>query len=51
VPAAVAGGLYYGLAGLGHLLRGEGNLKERAALWTDLWAFAVLAAFVVSRFV
>ncbi|HVZ04633.1 hypothetical protein [Hyphomicrobium sp.] len=48
VPAAIVTGLYYGLAGLGHLFR-EGNIKERVALWTDLWAFAILAIFVIHQ--
>jgi hypothetical protein len=48
IPAAIVGGLYYGLAGLGHLFR-HGNLKERVALWTDLGMFVILAIFVASR--
>jgi hypothetical protein len=48
VPAAIAGGIYYGLAGLGHLFR-QGNLQERVALWSDLAIFALLAVFAVSR--
>jgi hypothetical protein len=48
VPAAIVGGLYYGLAGLGHLFR-KGNLKEQFALWSDLAIFALLAVFVISR--
>ena len=39
VPAAIAGGLYYGLAGLGHLFRPNRNLKEQAALVSDLAIF------------
>lgn len=48
VPAAIVGGLYYGFAGLGHVLR-RGNLKERFALWSDLAISALLAVFVLSR--
>lgn len=48
VPAAIVGGLYYGLAGLGHIIR-QGNFKERFALWSDLAIFALLAVFVVNR--
>lgn len=48
VPAAIVSGLYYGLAGLGHLIR-QGNFKERFALWSDIAIFALLAVFVVSR--
>jgi hypothetical protein len=49
VPAALAGGLYYGLAGVGHVLRKTRNLKEQIALVSDLAIFALLAVFVVSR--
>lgn len=49
VPAAIVGGLYYGLAGLGHVVRGHRNLAGQAALVTDLFAFVVLAVFVVAR--
>jgi hypothetical protein len=48
VPAALAGGLYYGLAGAGHLLKKDRNAKEQLAMVTDFFAFAVLAAFVIS---
>ena len=48
VPAAIVGGLYYGLAGLGHVLR-CGNLKEQVALWSDLAIFLLLSVFVASR--
>jgi uncharacterized protein DUF6790 len=49
VPAAIVGGLYYGLAGLGHLLRKTRNFKEQTALVSDLAIFVLLAAFVASR--
>lgn len=49
VPAAIVGGLYYGLAGLGHGVKGERNAKENIALATDFFAFAVLAVFVALR--
>jgi hypothetical protein len=49
VPAAIAGGLYYGLAGIGHVFRGDRNFNEETALVTDLMIFVVLAVFVVSR--
>jgi hypothetical protein len=47
VPSAIVGGLYYGLAGLGHLIKGERNAKENIAMVTDFFAFVVLAIFVV----
>jgi len=49
VPAAIVGGLYYGLAGFGHLFRGERNAKETIAMLTDFLASIVLAIFVVMR--
>jgi hypothetical protein len=49
VPAAIVGGLYYGLAGIGHLVRGHRNFAGQAALISDFCMFAVLAAFVGSR--
>ena len=49
VPAALAGGLYYGLAGLGHIARGKRNAIENAALVSDVLAFLLLAAVVVSH--
>ena len=49
VPAAIAGGLYYGLGGLGHLFRPGRNFKEQTALVSDLAIFVLLAVFVTSR--
>jgi hypothetical protein len=49
VPAAIVGGLYYGLAGLGHVVRGGKNFAGYTALVSDLLIFAVLAVFVCSR--
>ncbi len=48
VPAAIVSGLYYGLAGVGHLVR-ERNAKEEIALWSDVAIFLLLAAFVANR--
>lgn len=45
MPAAAAGGLYYGLAGLGHHARGGGNFLERTAMISDYLIFALLAVF------
>jgi hypothetical protein len=47
VPAAIVGGLYYGLAGLGHLWREERNLNETVALISDGFAFLVLLVVVI----
>jgi uncharacterized protein DUF6790 len=49
LPASIAGGLYYGLAGIGHALRKERNVKEQVALVSDLLIFVLLAAFVATR--
>jgi hypothetical protein len=49
LPAAIAGGLFYGLAGLGHIARKDKTAKEWIALASDFFIFLVLAAFVVSR--
>ena len=49
VPASIVGGLYYGLAGAGHVFRGSKNFNEQTALVTDLLMFAVLGVFAVSR--
>lgn len=47
VPAAIVGGLYYGLAGIGHLPSKNKNAKEYIAMITDAFVFLVLAVFVV----
>lgn len=47
-PAALVGGLYYGLAGIGHLLRKARNSKEQVALVSDLLIFLLLAVFVAT---
>jgi hypothetical protein len=49
VPAALVGGLYYGLAGLGHLARGQRNTHEQIALVSDLLMFLLLAGFAAAR--
>ncbi len=49
VPAAIVGGLFFGLAGLGHLVRKDRDVKEQVAFVSDLAMFALLAAFVASR--
>jgi hypothetical protein len=49
MPAAIAGGLYYGLAGLGHVRRAERNSREQVALVSDFSIFILLAWFVGVR--
>ena len=48
IPAAFVGGLYYGLAGLGHVPRPHKNAKEYTAMISDGFAFLVLLSFVLS---
>ncbi|HEY1726011.1 MAG TPA: hypothetical protein VGF89_11340 [Steroidobacteraceae bacterium] len=43
-PAAVAGAIFYGLAGLNHLRAGQHTTFARIAMISDLWALVVLAA-------
>ncbi|WP_382306945.1 DUF6790 family protein [Herbiconiux sp. UC225_62] len=47
VPAAVAGGLFLGLAGIRHIAKSGKNTKEWIATLTDLLVFVVLAVFVI----
>ncbi|MGA3140186.1 MAG: DUF6790 family protein [Xanthobacteraceae bacterium] len=49
VSAAIVGGLYYGLAGAGHAVRGNKNASEWTALVSDLFMFFLLAAFLGAR--
>lgn len=49
IPAAIVGGLYYGLAGIGHIIRGRLNFAGWVALTSDLFIFALLALFLASR--
>jgi uncharacterized protein DUF6790 len=49
VPAAIVGGLYYGLAGAGHLFRSDWNFNEQTALVSDLMIFVVLAVVAASN--
>ena len=46
MPAAVAGLLFYGLAGIRHLGNRQRNTIENVATATDLWAALALAVFV-----
>jgi hypothetical protein len=49
IPAAIVGDLYYGLAGIGHAMRGRLNFAGWVALTSDLFIFALLALFLTSR--
>ena len=46
VPAAIVGGLFYGLAGIKHVLNNGRKRLESIAMVSDLFVFAVLAAFL-----
>ncbi len=46
LPAAIVGGLYYGLAGIFHLGRGEKGFNERFAMVSDFWIAAIVLGYV-----
>ena len=48
VPAAITGGLFYGLAGMKHLIKGDRNRTENIAMVSDLWIFIVLAGYLAA---
>jgi hypothetical protein len=48
VPAALAGGLFYGLAGVKHALRHDRNAIENMATASDLFIFVVLAGYLAA---
>ncbi|TGL64530.1 DUF6790 family protein [Leptospira sarikeiensis] len=52
-PAATIGGLYLGLAGLLHVVRGieHVNLKEATALISDLWGLLIVSSYYIDSFV
>lgn len=50
VPAAIAGGLFYGLAGALHLRKGDRNANENIAMISDLFIFVVLALYLAATF-
>jgi hypothetical protein len=47
MPAATAGGLFYGLAGSGHVVKRERNALETTAMVSDLFIFAVMLVCVI----
>lgn len=46
LPGALVGGLYYALAGIGHMLVKERNVKENIAMVSDVAIAVVLLGFV-----
>jgi hypothetical protein len=51
VPAAIVGGLYYGLAGLVHLPHQNKNAKEYVAMVSDWFAAGMLLWFVLKNLI
>jgi uncharacterized protein DUF6790 len=49
VPAAIVGGIYYGLAGAGHIAQKNKNPKEWTAMLSDFGVSLILAAFIFGR--
>jgi hypothetical protein len=47
VPGAIVAGLYYGLAGAGHVPQKDRSANENLAMVSDLGMFVLLAVFVV----
>jgi len=47
IPAAIAGGLFYGLAGIRHIFKAEKNSLEKAAMVSNLIIFILLAGFLI----
>ena len=46
-PSAIVSGLFFGFAGIKHLVRRQRNLNENDAMVSDLFLFAVLAVYLV----
>ena len=47
LPAALAGAIFYGAAGLGHIRQKRATTAETVALVSDLWIFVIILATVV----
>jgi predicted phage tail protein len=47
VPAAIVLAIFYALAGGKHVLNAQRTSSENWAMWSDLWAAAVLAGWLV----
>lgn len=50
VPAAITGSLFYGLAGLKHLLEPARNRSRNIAMISDLWLSLVLVFYLCAAF-
>lgn len=47
IVSAFASGIYFGIAGLQHLVKKPAGANETFALWTDLIIFSVLLAYFI----
>jgi len=50
VPAAIAGGLFYGFAGIQHMLNKRVSKNETIAMISDLYIFLILALYAIFTF-
>lgn len=48
MPSATAGCLFFGLAGIRHVVTGKRNALENTAMLTDLFLFAVLVVYIIA---
>ena len=48
MPAALAGGLFYGLAGINHLATKNRNRLQNVAMLSDLYACGILCAYLAA---
>ena len=49
LPAALYAAIFYGAAGVGHVLQRDRSANETIALASDLFVFVVLAMFVIAK--
>ena len=50
IISAFASGLYFGLAGIQHLVKKPVSANEKLALWTDLFIFIILLIYFIRFF-
>lgn len=48
LPAAIVGGLYFGLAGMLHIIKKPVSQNEKIALTSDMFIFIIMLVFVFS---
>jgi hypothetical protein len=48
--SAIGGGLYFGLAGIQHVVRKPENTRERVAMVSDLFIFFMMATYLIISF-